>query len=354
MSQDPIFIIGTERSGSNLLRLILNAHSRIAIPHPPHIIHYFEKWEHSYGDLNNARAMKRLIRDVLSLLKTHIYPWEIEVPAEKIFQDASPRDLFGVYYAIYHEYLRYAGKRRWGCKSTFMIHHASRVLGTFPSAKFIWLVRDPRDVAVSSRQSVFSHFHPLYTALLWRAQQLEGFRLLESLPKDNLLLVKYEDLIADPEGVIRGLCEFLKESYEPEMMNYYQSSAARKSGELSQSWKNASLPIISDNKNKYRKFLTAKEIRIVEGVAGELMQKFGYAAEFPYSSTPLIPLGGERFLFRIQDRLWYIRTEWRSLFYDRNHWLRWRRAWLMKKIGLACWIRSVFMQRRKGRDDSTG
>jgi len=40
MTADPLFILGTERSGSNLLRLICNAHSRITIPHPPHILRY--------------------------------------------------------------------------------------------------------------------------------------------------------------------------------------------------------------------------------------------------------------------------------------------------------------------------
>jgi hypothetical protein len=345
MSQDPIFIIGTERSGSNLLRLIFNAHSGIAIPHPPHIIHYFAKWERSYGDLNQPPAMKRLINDVLSLLKTHIYPWELEISAEKIFQEASPRDLFGIYYAIYYAYLRHEGKRRWGCKSTFMIHHAGRVLKTFPSAKFVWLVRDPRDVAASSRRSVFNPFHPFFTARLWRAQQLEGLRLAASLPRHNLILVKYEDLIADPETVIRRLCDFLQESYEPQMLNYYQSPAAQKSGQLSQSWKNASRPIIADNKNKYRKSLTVEEIRLVEGVAAELMAKFGYDHEFPHASASPTPSSPEKFWFAVLDRFWYIQAEAHSLLHDRNHWLRWRRTWVIKKIAWACRVRTLFAQK---------
>ena len=51
MPDDPLFIIGTERSGSNLLRVILDAHSRISVPHPPHIMRYFSPLVARYGDL---------------------------------------------------------------------------------------------------------------------------------------------------------------------------------------------------------------------------------------------------------------------------------------------------------------
>ena len=57
--------MGTERSGSNLLRLILNAHSRIAVPHPPHVLRYFAPLEAGYGDLSRRGNRARLVDDVL-------------------------------------------------------------------------------------------------------------------------------------------------------------------------------------------------------------------------------------------------------------------------------------------------
>ena len=52
----PLFIIGTERSGSNLLRLILDAHPGITVPHPPHVMNYFAALEGRYGDLQQRSA----------------------------------------------------------------------------------------------------------------------------------------------------------------------------------------------------------------------------------------------------------------------------------------------------------
>ena len=64
---DPLYIIGTERSGSNLLRVILNAHADIDVPHPPHILKYFHALAPGYGDLKGRRARATLVRDVLRL-----------------------------------------------------------------------------------------------------------------------------------------------------------------------------------------------------------------------------------------------------------------------------------------------
>lgn len=331
MSRDPIFIIGTERSGSNLLRLILNAHSNIAVPHPPHIVRYFAPLEPRYGDLKRGSNFRRLISDVLSLVEAHIHPWEITLDAERIFSEADPRDLFGIYFAVYGQYLRSTGKKRWGCKSTFMIRHVERALRTFPSAKFIWLVRDPRDVAASSIRSVFNPFHPYFTARLWNEQQAEGFRLLESLPEKNITLLKYEDLLANPEKTVRALCDFLDEPYEPEMLKYYAGAAAAKSSRLSESWKNAASPILSDNKNTYKKYLTRNDIAAVESAAGNLMRKLGYLLEFP-EARPQAPSKAALSAFQVQDCLMSLKMEWHSLFHDKNHWLRWKRALLLRKI----------------------
>ena len=341
---DPIFIIGTERSGSNLLRLILNAHSGIAVPHPPHIFQYFSKLESSYGDLEQAAPMNRLVDDVLTLLDTHIYPWEIKISPEKFNQDVEPRNLLGVFAGIYDEYLNHSGKRRWGCKSTFMIHHTDCILKSYPDARFILLVRDPRDVAASSRQSVFSPFHPYFTALLWRDQQLEGLKLMKSLPRENIMLLQYEELIENPEPVIRNICDFLEEEFEPGILDFYKTPSALKSGKLSKSWQNASSPIISDNKNKYRRKLSKYEIQLIEGVAGGVMNQFGYELDFPENLQEQDGMNGSpakrisflrRLWFRLLDRIWFLKIEGRSLLSDSNHWLRWRRAFFLKKLSVS-------------------
>src|SRR5512133_799120 len=113
---NPIFIIGTERSGTNLLRLILNEHNAIAVPHPPHIMKLFAPLESLYGDLTVDRNFRRLIEDVCRMVELHPYPWEIRPDREQLFQGVRDRNLLCVYFGIYDQYLAYAGKQRWCCK----------------------------------------------------------------------------------------------------------------------------------------------------------------------------------------------------------------------------------------------
>ena len=85
-SSVPLFIVGTERSGSNLLRVILNSHPNIVIPHPPHIMRYFAPLEARYGDLSDPRNFRRLVDDVLTLVKAHIHPWPWVPKADDIIR----------------------------------------------------------------------------------------------------------------------------------------------------------------------------------------------------------------------------------------------------------------------------
>ena len=144
MRSAPIYIIGTERSGSNLLRVILNAHSGIDIPHPLHICNYFSRLVTGYGDITEDGPRGALVRDVLRLKAVHIYPWEVQIDAERVVRES--KDLLSITAAIYDQHLEASGKRRWGNKSTFMIHHVDQILARDPGARLVWLVRDVRDI----------------------------------------------------------------------------------------------------------------------------------------------------------------------------------------------------------------
>ena len=123
---EPIFIVGTERSGSNLLRLLLNAHSQVWIPHPPHFMNYFGKLD--YGDLSSSKQQSLVLNDMLRLIEYHIFPWEgIELDPVEIQNAIQHPSHFGIVAAIYETVLKQNSKSIWGCKSTFMIEYISEV-----------------------------------------------------------------------------------------------------------------------------------------------------------------------------------------------------------------------------------
>ena len=109
MSSPPIFIIGTERSGSNLLRVILTSHSKIWIPHPPHFMNYFAHLD--YGDLHKDTTQKRVIKDMCRLVHFHIFPWnEFHLDIDEIQSRVQHPSMFGLTAALYEYVLQQSKK----------------------------------------------------------------------------------------------------------------------------------------------------------------------------------------------------------------------------------------------------
>ena len=328
--RSPVFIIGTERSGSNLLRLILDAHPGIVVPHPPHILRYFGGLEGRYGELADDPRFAVLVADVLALVAVHIHPWPWIPAAPEVIRRARQRSLFGVYVAIHEALADHVGKPRWGCKSTFMVDHVAEVRASFPDARFLWLYRDPRDVAASSRESVFSAFAPAFSARLWVKQQEKA---LAAEAGGGVLRVPYEALVADPEAVVRGICAFLDEPFEPGMLRWFDREEAGRSASLSESWKNTAAPMQKDRLARYRRDLSPEEVATVEEIAAPLMKTLGYGLDCP-PRAPLVGAAGwwREWRWRLLDDWLWLNVEIRSARRDRNVGRRRARWWTMQKI----------------------
>jgi len=314
MTENPIFIVGTERSGSNLLRLLLNELPNVTIPHPPHLLRDLAPLVHRYGDLALDRNFRSLVADAAKLVRLHFAPWPFAIDEHKVLSSA-PRSLYGVYAAFYEQYRLASGKPRWGCKSTFMIHQVEEVLRHHLAPRFLHLVRDPRDVAVSARDSVFNHFHPFYVAGLWRDEQQIGLDWA-ALHPTQWLTIRYEDLLAAPEATLQGVCSFLGEPYSPDLLRYFEREPARNLATLSGSWQNLSQPILRNNREKYLTELSAKEIALIESIAGRQMKAFGY--ELRSTGSPSPPSVARRAAYFASEKIQQWRMEFRSLALDAN------------------------------------
>jgi hypothetical protein len=254
------------------------------------------------------------------MVELHTYPWEIAPDRERVFREASDRSLIGVYFAIYDQYLAFTGKERWGCKSTFMIEHVAEILRHYPDARFIYMVRDGRDVAVSAKSSIFNHYHVYYSALRWQREQELGLGWLARLPAEQILLLKYEELIGDPRRATERICDFLGERFEEAMLEYHRSREAQKSGGLSISWENTAKPVMGDNAEKFRRLLSPQEILLFEAIACTQLHALGYRLSSPLQSLQELHDGmmQPRLAYRLSDMLMYFRAELRHLAHDRN------------------------------------
>ncbi|MHC3470879.1 sulfotransferase family protein [Streptomyces sp. 7R007] len=334
----PVLIIGTERSGSNLLRLILNAHSRITIPHPPHFMRFLTPVAGSYGDLSDPAGRARAVADALGLLRRHIHPWPHPVdPGRVLAAAAAAPDLFGIVAAVYEEHRIATGKARWGCKSTFMVDHVAEVLAGRPDARFVWLVRDPCDVAASAKRAVFGPSHPYRMAQLWRAQQERAQAALETYGAERVHLLRYEDLVSRPREEIGRLCAFLDERPEPAMFEHHKSADARQTARLAKAWHQAGQPVVTDRIGTGRQGLSRRERLLVDKVTGPLKRSLGYPVD-PAAATEPDP---SPLAVAVRSAWLRARIEWHSLREDDNHRARLRRDVYVRRLRLRTVLRRV-------------
>jgi len=331
MIDNPIFIIGTERSGSNLLRLLLNSHSNIAIPHPPHLMRDFHRFEIGYGDLDINVHFSDLIEDCIEFVNSHFAPWPYNVSKENLIQFIEDKSLYGIYVALYEQYRDFKKKKRWGCKSTFMWREVETILSHHANPKFIHLIRDPRDVAVSAKKSIFSKGHPYNLALLWNHEQrnIEEYKK-SALNDKNYLLVKYEDLTLNSRETLKKIMDFLNEEVEDQQFEFFKTDEASSLAKQSESWKNVQSPIVSDSVGQYKKTLSQKEQYYLEAVCGELMKKYHYSLNLNATKTEISFV--EKLIINIEEELLFYKNEFKSLFFDKNFKKRWKKKILLMKL----------------------
>ena len=270
-----VYLISTERSGSNLLRSILNTHSEIAAPHP---IETGYPWQYTNSPENFSRPKRRrLVRDILLNKDYSFHPLTVQLDVRRIhdlLEKCDEKSFLGIQNAIYSETLRQRDASFWVSKYPRLWSWIDEAASFYDEFQVIYLVRDPRDVVLSFKTSKVGDYHPYFNAQRWRDDQIHGIELLDEL--ENIHLIRYEDLLSDSEEEVKDVCSFLDIEYEPEMLRFYQTDDAKAVAKSSDVFKNVSSPIDESNSGKFKNQLPEKEVKITEKVVHEQMNYFDY------------------------------------------------------------------------------
>ena len=214
-----IQMIGTQRSGSNLLRVMLDGIREIAAPHPPHILQRFLPLLPKYGDLTDQSNFYRLAQDVCELVTVNPVPWEgITIRADEVVAACRQQTLYELFRVIYESAARQTGASFWLCKSMKNMLYAEGIESTGISPYYIYLYRDGRDVALSFKKAIVGEKHIYALAENWKKDQEAALRLKDRTAADHFFMLNYETLIASPEKVMRQLCNFLHLPYSDRVM----------------------------------------------------------------------------------------------------------------------------------------
>jgi hypothetical protein len=270
-------MIGTQRSGSNLLRLMLNQVDNVAAPHPPHILQRLMPLIPSYKNSNQTDAFRLLVDDACRLVELNPVPWEgVSLDRDDVASRCKEQSLVAVFCAIYDILAETWGAKHWCCKSLANVFYLPEINAYRNSTKFIYLYRDGRDVALSFQKAVVGEKHIYHIAQEWAKAQRLALQMRAILGEDRFYNISYENLISDPETTLQGLCAFMGEKYTPEMLNFHQSNEATNAAASSSLWVNVTQPIMKQNTKKFLEHATDEEIMIFELVAGDVLDALGY------------------------------------------------------------------------------
>ena len=273
MSFKRIIILGSERSGTNLLRVLLGNHKDISAPVAVHFLNTFQPFIHYYGDLNESKNATKLVDHFLKSAN-HIYTnWELNSTAGDIVETHGVNSFETGFDAMYKEYSSKEGKKHYVCKDNDMYSHITLLekLRTYEDSVFyVYLHRDPRDQAVSWMKTPL-FLHTVYDiATKWNKEQ----NLVKELNGQvEMYSLSYTDLVNDTETVMSELLTYLNLEIDKRCFSTNPENKESKNNEL---WKNLSKPIIKNNSNNYRNTLSSNEIKIIETICKENMINLNY------------------------------------------------------------------------------
>lgn len=278
------FLICSERSGSNLITRMLDAHSQVCGPAPKHLINPVARNLFRYEPLTDAAQWRALLADIHALLAADFSHWRTAFSLDDLADLAPPGDAAALIRRIYAREAQAHGKSQVFVKENQVYEFIAFLLIHFPQANYVYQVRDPRDMALSWKNNPSHPGGVVRAARQWQTDQQNSLKLYGELRRlGRAVLVHYEALIERPEAVLSEVLALLGLHYEPGMLSFHESELTRANAARQHAWANLDKALMSDNKHKYREALSADEIRAVESICYFEMRHLGYDCDFDRS-----------------------------------------------------------------------
>jgi hypothetical protein len=262
MADGPIFIVGAMGSGSTLLRLILDSHDNIAIPQETGFMRAYNAHQYIPFKWSGRNWAKRM-------------GWTRKELDEELRR---------FYDRIFMRYAERYGKSRWGDKTPFHTWHIDDMARVFPDAAFIGIVRHPGGCVGSNMNRWGQSIR--HATDHYRRYNLEIARQAARLG-DRFAIVRYEELVLQPEALLRELLGWLGEPWSDSVLEHHAVQGSRGGKRKVEGRNLVDDPIDVSRITKWTKTMEERHRAVLRRRLDRLGQLYGYAVDEP---TTLVPL----------------------------------------------------------------
>ncbi|TCK99775.1 sulfotransferase family protein [Shimia isoporae] len=271
----PIVLLCSERSGSNLIAKVFDAHPKVSGPGAAHLFKVMSEVAHTFDpDSEDLREA------VLELFQAKVSAWQIDEMGIETHRGLleNCETAAQMCASLYQAEADRQGKQHVLLKENSAFAYLPMLSGISSDLRLLFMVRDPRDMAVSWINGPVMRGGAIRAAERWLKDQSGTFRTFATTGADiKKATLRYEDLLADPEIHLKRVCTELKLDFSEEMLRFSEkSTSAKKDSGRSSMWSNLNKPLISGNTQKFRKSLTTEQIQYIETVCGDYMEVLGY------------------------------------------------------------------------------
>jgi len=276
----PIFV-SSGRSGLTLLGMIFGSHSELAVAHEPR---FLATMAPKHGDYNAGGRLDvdRFLSDLYSVSNFR----RLGLPREEVraaLKEGTVTTFPEAVRVVFDLYARSRGKTLYGDKTPLYITFMEPIADVLPETRFVHLVRDGRDVTLAYLERDKGPATVAEGAFHWRLRVTRGRDSGRRLGDGRYREFHYEDLIDDPEGTIRQICDFLDLDFQPSMLDYGGTSEAflveAKNPGDHQHLSMAPTKGLID----WRTEMSEGDLALFEAIAGDALEELGYvrASERP-------------------------------------------------------------------------
>lgn len=269
----PVFVVGFQRSGTSLLRAMLDEHPQLALSTDSQFIPRF--WDNRARYESDGRVdARRLVAKVL--MSPRVREWKLpeEIVSARLdkLEDPTFTDALRV---VFEAYADAKGKPMWGDKTPGYVVRIPLLASLFPDVRFVHVIRDGRDATISCLRNGVVAKTVARGADLWVQRVGKGRSAGRDLDPGRYLEVRYEDLVTDPTGGLTAVCEFLGLEFDERMLGYAEHALSDLPERVRYRHENLAKPPTPGLRD-WRTEMTPSDVAVFQVVGGRLLAELGY------------------------------------------------------------------------------